>query len=46
MISYINEFIGITYADNPILYVLCFMLIMYFMHFVFQLMFIIFGVHK
>lgn len=46
MITYINNFIGTSYADDPVLYVLCFMLIMYFVHFVFQLMFMIFGVHK
>lgn len=42
MITYINEFIGTTYADDPVLYVLCFMMILYFCHFVFQLMYTIF----
>lgn len=42
MISYINEFIGATYTEEPILYVLCFMVIMYFAHLTFQLMYTIF----
>lgn len=46
MITYINNLIGTTYEQEPILYILCFMLIIWFIYNLFGLIYVILGVNK
>lgn len=46
MLDYINQIIGFAYEDNPIVYILCFFVLIWFIYQFFTFLYVVFGVHK
>lgn len=46
MIPYLENIIGIHYADNPTLFVLCTLIILWFMYQLWTFIYYVFGINK
>lgn len=46
MLTYLDELIGSTYSDNPVGYVICCLLIIWFIYQLFTLLYVLLGLNK
>lgn len=46
MVAYLDDIIGITYASNPELYIICCMLICWLLYMIIQMLYVAFRIGK